>query len=357
MRSHNAKSKILTIIFFCSFYQLAFAGIALSRGEKAGEVSVLDDKKAMPGKFSYVAPLSGWLVEIDLNGTIVNSFKIPSKYRENLRSAADVEWIPQLNEFLIVSPKKGVFRAKLNGDVSWSCDSNFISHDADYLQDGSVVYVNGWDDLGEDEPIFTWLNKECEVIHTIRASELKLKKERFRADKNNPTDNSHTHTNAVQLISNDLVLLSLRNYDEIIVVSLKKKKIVRRYYKAKHVHDPMPVDPNVSPKDMEFFYADRARGQRLMQTRSKPERKKPRVIWNSIDREPDFRGIKNNGLRRLWTPLRTVEILPNGNFLLTGSAYLGQVTKNGELVWEIRLNGFVNQHEYGDYIYKAAFRE
>jgi len=355
MKNYFNKNSLLLSALIFSLTEFAIAGAVLSKGEQAGWVSVLNHDKAMPGKFSYIAPYSGWLVEIDLNGKVLNSFRIPNKYLDKLRGAADVEWIPSLQEFLIVGPRTGVFRTKINGEITWSCDSEFISHDADYLRDGSVVFVNGWDDLGKDEPIFTWLSKDCDVLNTIKASELELKKERFTPDKYNPRDNSHTHNNAVQLLSEDLVLMSLRNYNEIVIVSLKKKKIVRRYYKAVGVHDPVPVNANVSPKEMEFYFADRKKGQRLMQTRSKPIRKKPRVLWRSVKHEPNWE--PGMGKKRLWVPLRTVEILPNGNFLLTGSAYLGQVTPEGELVWEIRLDGFVNQNILGDYIYKASFRE
>ena len=335
------------------FSQFAHAEVVTTKGEKAGKVSVLDHVKAMPGKFSYIAPYSGWVVEIDLNGEVLNSFRIPSKYLRHLGGGADIEWVASLKEFLITAPRMGVFRTSINGNITWSCDSEFISHDADYQDDGSVFFVNGWDDIGKNEPIFTWMGQDCSIIDELRSNDIELREERLHRDE---ADKSHLHTNAVQRIRPKLIMLSLRNYDEIVLVSLKKRKIVRRYYKATHVHDPTPVDANVKPKQMEFYYADRSKGDRLMLSRSKPKRKKPITIWNSAKHEPEWKrgdDYKN----RLWSPLRTLELLPNGNFLVSGSAYLGQVTPEGELVWEVRLKGFENQFEHKDWVYKASFRE
>ena len=353
MKNYFNKNSLLLSALIFSLTEFAIAGAVLSKGEQAGWVSVLNHDKAMPGKFSYIAPYSGWVVEIDLDGVVLNSFRIPSKYHRHLGGGADIEWIPSLQEFLITGPQTGVFRSSLDGNITWSCDTAFISHDSDYQDDGSVFFVNGWDEIGNNEPILTWMSKDCSIIDELRASEIDLREERFNK---NIKDKTHTHTNALQRIRPKLIMLSLRNYDEIVLVSLKKRKIVRRYYKAFQVHDPMPFDSSVESKQMEFYYADESKGGRLMLSRSKPKRERPKTIWNSAKHEPEWkRGDAIN--ERLWWPIRTLELSPNGNFLISGSAYLGQVTPEGELVWEVRLKGFENQSKNKDFVYKASFRE
>ncbi len=60
-----------------------------------------------------------------------------------------------------------------------------------------------------------------------------------------------------------------------------------------------------------------------------------------------------------WTPLRTLEILKNRNFLVTGSSVIAQVTQAGEVVWQVDLPNFENQmlvnRPNRDFVYKATF--
>ena len=50
------------------------------------------------------------------------------------------------------------------GNVLNKCMNKFISHDVDKLNDGSFVFVNGWDDKGKDEPIITKVSSDCKVL-------------------------------------------------------------------------------------------------------------------------------------------------------------------------------------------------
>jgi len=330
-------------------------------GASAGEVKVFDAGKVMPGRFAYLAPKSRRIVEIDETGVVTNSFAIPAHYNKlrNLMEGADIEWIDGLNEYLVVIPRLGVYRMDLNGSETWYCDSEYISHDADYLSDGSVVFVNAWDEVGVDEPIFTKMSKSCEILDSLKASELDFDPSDYKPSLANPNEDSNTHANAVQMLKPKLVMLSIRNYHQVVIVSLKKRKIVSRLKKVTHVHDPVPVDPTVTPKEMNFYYADRAKGDRLMLSNRYPDKKRPDTIWVSLDYEPNKINRDNFQemiKQRLWSPLRTLEKLPNGNFLVTGSAFIGQVTAEGELVWQIQLTGFESQFKYGNYVYKASFR-
>ena len=337
------------------------SNISSKIGDSAGEVSFFQAEKVMPGHFAYVAPKAKKIIEIDQDGVITRVFNFPEGFKaKRISGGSDIEWIPSLEQYLITSPTEGVARVNLDGDVAWLCENEFISHDADYINEDDVVFVNAWDDIGADEPIFTRINQTCDVVETLRASELELRKDSFHPDNvGNKGDNSHTHTNAVQLIRPKLIMLSIRNYDEIVIVSLKKREIVRRVKKATWVHDPLVLNPEVKPKRMDFIYADRAKGDRLRMTRTVPDRKRPVEIWNSLAYEPrkdQIKDFRTDCTKRLWSPVRTVEKLPNGNFLVTGSAHIGQITLEGELVWQIRLKGFDNQFKGKDYIYKAAFR-
>ena len=56
--------------------------------------------------------------------------------------------------------------------------------------------------------------------------------------------------------------------------------------------------------------------------------------------------------------MMTVQKLGNGNWLITGSQTIGQITPSGNLVWEIHFPEFRHQRDKNKkatYIYKAAF--
>ena len=75
----------------------------------------------------------------------------------------------------------------------------------------------------------------------------------------------------------------------------------------------------------------------------------PKIIWTIP--EPHER-------KSPWIPLRTLEKLENGNWLVTGSQRIGQVTNDGELVWELNLPEFRHQKDRNKdktYIYKVTF--
>jgi len=116
-------------------------------GASAGQVKVFAPIKVMPGRFAYLAPKSRRIVEIDETGVVTNVFTIPAHYDKpkNLMGGADIEWIGDLSEYLVTIPRLGVYRMDLDGSETWHCDSEYISHDADYQNDGSVVFVNAWD--------------------------------------------------------------------------------------------------------------------------------------------------------------------------------------------------------------------
>ena len=74
----------------------------------------------------------------------------------------------------------------------------------------------------------------------------------------------------------------------------------------------------------------------------------PRTIWS----------VPNQKRKSPWTPLRTLEKLENGNWLITGSQTIGQVTSDGELVWELYFPEFRHQRDRNKektFIYKVTF--
>ena len=327
-------------------------------GDKIGETFLIKNDKFQDGTFAFIAPGAGKFIEINKDGEIVFTFDINGPEKRYLMGAADVEWLPETKTFLVVIPRYGLFELDRKKGKIWECKTPFISHDADLLSDNTIVFVNGWDDIGKNEPIYTHIDRDCNILKELYAEDLELDRTRF---KNDPAEvgksfESHTHTNAVEIIDDEHMILSIRNYNELVMLK-NFKPIWRMQRRAKWIHDPVVIDTSKPIEDLEFYFTNRRKGQHLMKV-SYSDPDNPVSVWGSLNArgERELRK-RTKGLQRFWVPLRTVEILPNKNILLTGSVAIGQVTSDGELVWDLRITkgGFKHQSSRQNNIYKAAF--
>ena len=140
-------------------------------------------------------------------------------------------------------------------------------------------------------------------------------------------------------------MVSVRNYDQVVVI--KNNKIIKRFKNAIGAHDPSEVY-NENGNNF-FYYLDRNRPSNINKRNFDNVEDGPKIMWTI----PEPHGKKSP-----WIPLRTLEKLENGNWLVTGSQRIGQVTNDGELVWELNLPEFRHQRDRNKdktYIYKVAF--
>jgi len=321
-------------------------------GDKIGETFLIKNDKFQDGTFAFIAPEDKKFIEINKDGEIVFRFDIDVP-RGYLKAGADVEWLPETKTFLVVIPRYGLFELDREKGKIWECKTPFISHDADLLSDNTIVFVNGWDDIGKNEPIYTHIDRDCNILKELYAEDLELDKTRYK-DSNNPLiPASDTHTNAVQIIDDEHMILSIRNYSELVMLK-NFKPIWRMQRKSKKIHDPVVIDTSKPIEEFEFYFANRRKGHQLMKV-SYSDPDNPVSVWNSKDAKGESK-YKHKRSNRFWTPLRTVEILPNKNILLTGSKAVGQVTSQGELVWDLRITqGFKHQEHSKNFIFKVAF--
>jgi len=350
------------LIFFTNLLFISIVhSFQFNVGDKIGETLLIKNDKFQDGTFAFIAPEDKKFIEINKDGEIVFTYDIDVPHPRFLRGGADVEWLPETKTFLVVMPKYGLFELDRKKGKIWECKTPFITHDADLLSDNTIVFVNGWDDIGKNEPIYTHIDRDCNILKELYAEDLELDRTRF---KNDPAEvgksfESHTHTNAVEIIDDEHMILSIRNYNELVMLK-NFKPIWRMQRRAKWIHDPVVIDTSKPIEDLEFYFTNRRKGQHLMKV-SYSDPDNPVSVWGSLNArgERELRK-RTKGLQRFWVPLRTVEILPNKNILLTGSVAIGQVTSDGELVWDLRITkgGFKHQsykQKDKNYIYKAAF--
>lgn len=312
-------------VFFCTVV-----------GAESVQVSALVPEKVQSGRVAFVKPSVSKIIEMDLDGKVTWEYTFPRKYLRpdfSMGGGADIEWLPKTDSFLVAIPKVGAVEVSRSGQVVWEYLTEEISHDADLLADGTIVFVNGWD--GDGSFIFTRIDRSGRILERYRAQDIGLDKADRRLNFMNEIY-SNTHANAVQFLAPGRYLLSLRNYNMAVV--LNAGKIESKIQNVRSIHDPVDLADGIY-----FIRQDGLSGQRVVRLDKNTEQRGP--LFETSDPE--------------WRPMRTLEPLANRNFLITGSTVIGQVSRSGELVWKIKLNDFENQlnssSPHRDFIYKAAF--
>ena len=334
----NPKNSFFGLVFGV----MLFIGCASANAEKLGQVLTSVPDKTQRGNVALLDIKNSRVIELDGDGTIVWQTKFPDSFNSgDWNRGADIEWLTDSDTFLVAVPTAGFFEIGRTGKVLTQCESAFISHDVDKLDDGSFIFVNGWDDKGKEESVVTLMDQNCKIIWSKKAKFFDVKEADLQPHYAN--DKANLHTNSIRLLSDGSYMVSFRNYDQIVIFN--EGGVIKRFKDAPGVHDPSEVFRE-GDKDY-FYYANRGPIQSLNKRDFNNPDRKPKIIWSG----PQDR-------KRAWKPLRTVEKLPNGNWLLTGSKEVGQVTEDGELVWELYFPEFRHQkHKEKErtYIFKAAF--
>ena len=81
------------------------------QANRSGDVSVDTHlQPTIPSKIGPVDTYNQRIIEIDNKGKVIWEKKIPRKFKKaEWNAAADIEWLPETDTFLIVAPKKGFF--------------------------------------------------------------------------------------------------------------------------------------------------------------------------------------------------------------------------------------------------------
>ena len=326
----------LIFILFSLFSSFVYAK------EKVGEVWALPDAAIPEGRISYIDPIEGIIYEVDLNGFVTWKYKIPSKInnKRTLRKGADIEWLKESDNFLFVVPLVGIYEVNRQKEIVWSYETKLVSHDADRLPNGNTIFVNAWDKEGDNQVVeitprgdivFEWKISDSGVSCAHKTADCnrgkKLKGEKY----------DYTHVNAVQKFEDGSFLVSLRNLHKAVLID-KNLKVVERYRRIRLVHDPR-LQGN------ELFAVERGTLGLIKRDRQ------------PISSRPDSKYVFKY-LNYGYSFLRTNELIPDGNILLTDTSNLLVFNLDSEkIVWKLKLNGFGDQKINKDlpYLYKAAW--
>jgi WD40 repeat protein len=300
-------------------------------GATVGRMTSTNIDAVQKGLFAYVAPADKKIVEIDETGELKWEFSIPESVIGNgrIHAASDVEWIPKTDTYLFVIPGSGVFEVNRAKQIVWQYRTKFISHDADKLPNGNVIFVNGWDYA--NEPIVTEVTQSGDVVKELRLKDFPL----------NPSDSSmqeknFAHTNSVRLFEDGSMLVSFRNFHTVLL--MKDGKEVRHWKNISNVHDP-----ELRPEGLiACNHGDSSKKKQFIE------------LLTEDGKRTEVATVRERSL----APLRSCTVLPNGNYLATGSTAILQFLPTGELVWRLDLDGYLHQRDSKgnqNFLYKASF--
>ena len=310
---------------------LLLSNVHATVGDSVGLVVSTDQAKVQKGMFVFIAPNDRKIIEVNEGGGITWEYQIPNNVIQDGRifAGSDVEWIKDSDTFLFEIPGSGAFEVNRAKEIVWQYRTKFISHDTDKLSNGNVIFVNGWDSM--NDPLVTEVTRDGRVVRELRIGDFPL----------DPKDSSMqeqtvAHTNSVAVQEDGSILVSFRNFGQVLL--MKDGKEIKRWTNIGNVHDPELLTDSL----IACNHGDESKRKQFIER-----------IANDGSRS-EVGVVREKEL----APLRSCSVLPNGNYLATGSTALLQFTPQGELVWRLNLNGFVHQRSAGksrNFLYKATF--
>jgi len=258
------------------------------------------------------------IIEVNMAGEVIWQYRIPMELRRYTNPGFDSERLPN-NHILFVLPAKGVYEINREGKTVWSYLDVKISHDADRLANGNTLIVFGNKDTKNDAQVKE-IDAKGKMVWSWYAKQIFDK-----VPYNTINNQGWTHTNAAERLIDGNTLISLRNFNQVIIIS-SQGKVLHTYGKdlVQNPHDPQRLpNGNILMAAHPLLAALEVDG------------KTGDMVWKFTNRQW---GIPGQGAR-------DADRLPNGNTLITGTTKIIEVTKNGEIVWQFGLNQKFNSRE------------
>ena len=254
------------------------------------------------------------IVEVNMLGEIVWEYDVPENLINYVNPGFSV--VPLQNgNILAAFPRNGVYEInRTSKDVVWKFIDSKASHDAERLENGNTLVVDGGygRDTMEDAQVRE-INPQGQVVWSWYA-----KDEFNRAPYNVITNNEWTHTNAASRLENGDTLISLRNFNLVAEVD-KNGKLVRTFGEGvmRQQHDPEEL------QNGNILFANPGKPPLAVEIDSSGK-----IVWSYlIPQDTPFASAST----------RDADRLQNGNTLITTANRLIEVTPQGDIVWQFRL--------------------
>jgi len=304
------------------------------RGQKdsAIEVTVYNAEKVWPGTTLLSDHHDGdspRVIEVNMLGEVTWQYVLAEDFKQYTNPGQDVERLANGNT-LLVMPGKGIVEVSSEGEVVWAHMDEKVSHDADRLANGNTLYAFG-DNDGLEDAQAKEVTPDGELVWQWYAKNY-FDKEPYV----NLSRDGWTHTNAVERLENGNTLVSPRNFSLLAEVD-SNGSVVRTIGEGllADAHDPeslsngnILVSNQVKPHEALEFDLDT--NESVWRFVPPYQQIGSSFGINFVDGEPVKIPIP------YLMPIRDVDSLPNGNVLITGYPFIIEVTRDGEIVWQLQ---------------------
>jgi len=238
-----------------------------------------------------------------------------------------------------VVPLGGIYEVNRKKEIVWSYETDSVSHDADRLSNGNTIFVNAWDQKGDNQVveitadgkiIFKWKISDSGISCAHKTADC------YRPKRRGGPPGDYTHVNGIQKFEDGSFLVSLRNLHKVVLID-QHLKVIQRHRRIRLVHDPRL-------QDGKLIAIARKRGIISREEMATTTKEDNSYIFK----------YQNQG----YTFLRTNERISADLILLTDSTHLLVFDRDTEkIVWKLALSGFGDQKKakHLPYLYKAAW--
>ncbi|MFC1569394.1 aryl-sulfate sulfotransferase [bacterium] len=360
------KHLILAIILICCLFYCSKEGNDNPMGSMPEEtdfnILIWDSLKSFNGTTLFGYDDNGdnhKIAEVSMDGNITWEYQVPGN-----GAITDIEYLDN-GHILFAVKSEGIYEVDRNKSVTWSHTDNTVWHDVDRLSNGNTLYTCGMAEYASPYPyagkpiikeidssknlVWQWIAKDHYINTVYDTSHVAAKyaSEEWRGD--------WTHINGVERLTNGNTLISIRNFDLVIIVSPAGDilqeigsgdpgwPILITLGLPDDPHNPVLLD-NAASGFPGKWWND---GDMLIS-----------IPWEgrAIVMDTTSLNVKWEFPTGGWTQygsvlfMRDARPLPNGNILIndaTGS--LIEVTQAGETVWNLQVKNYNKISHMTDY--------
>ena len=282
---------------------------------------------------------TGRIIEINKNAEIIWEFLGNSQF-----GRIDDAKLTKAKTILVAA-EKGAYEIDRSGSIIWSY-SGKVSHDIDRLDNGNTILNYAWGPKGDAKivevdsngrVVWTW---DGLLSHNIAPFNNAYAKD----TRKNGSRKTWIHNNAVTVLPNDNILISLRDFQEIVWIDRSGQ--VRKKYRFKCQSKKRALQTSGTIKGCNPHEPQVLKNGNIVVGLRNPDRaiefdpETSEIIWQwkSFD-------------SRLYGTIRDVDKLKNGNYQVVTGGHLLEITPKGDVVMNLGANPSLSKNHR--ILYKA----
>jgi len=288
------------------------------------EVVILNRDKVFPGTtlFTLTADFeSQRIVETDMAGKVLWNYPIPDSVKGDKGFLLDVNLLDN-GHILFTLHGAGIFEITRAGDLVWSHQDPEASHDADRLANSNTLYNRGWAAKGEAAAVE--VSPEGKTVWSWDGVAAFDRPPFADVDRD-----GWMHVNSLTRLAGGNTLISIRNFNTVVEVDRGGQVVWSITFRSRGgkgfpaTEGEIKGSANHEPEllDNGNLLLALRRPHRFVEV----DRQNEYIVWEW--QHPDgHRALRTN---------REANRLPNGNTLVSSQDRLYEVTRGGEIVWQV----------------------